>query len=1007
MASMTTGNQSLFQDVVSPTRGSKRENLNYTKRPLRVGLWNTRTIYKKGNKEQLVKELERYNIDICGVCETHLTGTDVEKIEGWTLINSGQEDIHAHGVGLVLSHRTRTSLLSYETINERIMKARLYARQVKMSIIIAYAPTEEAEEEIKDKFYEDLNAVTDSLPKHDIRIVIGDFNAKVGSDNSQWKTVMGQHGVGVLNDNGRRLVEFSAENDMIIGGTLFPHKTIHKTTWTSPDGITHNQIDHVMINGKWRKSLLDVRVYRGADIGSDHELVIAKVQLKLAAQKKTTKNKKLRSECLLLPQFQQDYEKKIASQFDTLSELTSEPDTDHEWQRFKKGIYDIAEETVGFHKKEHKKWISMETEDLIEKRREAKIMRDQKRTDESKCRYRELDKKVKTNAEKDWKKWIDDQAAALETASNNKNQREVFRKVNILTGKKGKNTLLVKDKSGNIIGDEKARLERWAEHFRELLNTEPPQEVLTNIDAEWDDLDIDLGDPSRGEVTRAVKRLKNNKAAGHDKITAEMLKAGGSKLHDWLTRVSIAVWRSEESPADWKRGVIIKLPQKGDLTICGNNRGITLLSVAGKVFCTIVLLRIRDAVDEHLRENQAGFRMGRSCVDQCFALRQVIEKSLEMQLPVKVNFIDFKAAFDSVHRDSLWKVLRSYGIPEKIVNIMRNTYEGSECCVRVDGEETSWFPVTAGVRQGCIWSPLLFGILIDWVLKNALDRNEMGIVIEKRRSSRYQAQRLADLDFADDIALIDETEERLQFSTSQVEEKGSRVGLTANAKKTQVMPITREPVELTITMGNGDKLEKVGKFVYLGSTMAADGDLTPELNYRIGRAADAFSRVSPILRHRKISMPTKMQIFHAVVITTLLYGAEAWNTTVQEEKRLSAFYRRCLRRIIGVTWQEKMTNEEVYRRTGQPPFICLLRRKRLTWLGHMVRMPPNRLPRRLLFWEPPGKRRPGRQRMRWRDAVTRDLKETTVTFDEAIRIAQDRVAWCNIVKALCGKTTTA
>ena len=115
-----------------------------------------------------------------------------------------------------------------------------------------------------DTFYEDMSTATDSLPKHDVRIVLGE----VGSDNSHWSAVMEKHGVGTQNNNGMRLIEYCAEHDLLIGGTLFDHRTIHKTTWRSPDNVTSNQIDHVMINGKWRKSLLDVRTYRRADIGS-------------------------------------------------------------------------------------------------------------------------------------------------------------------------------------------------------------------------------------------------------------------------------------------------------------------------------------------------------------------------------------------------------------------------------------------------------------------------------------------------------------------------------------------------------------------------------------------------------------------------------------------------------------------------------------------------------------------------------------------------------------------
>ena len=131
----------------------------------------------------------------------------------------------------------------------------------------------------------------------------------------------------------------------------------------------------------------------------------------------------------------------------------------------------------------------------------------------------------------------------------------------------------------------------------------------------------------------------------------------------------------------------------------------------------------------------------------------------------QINFIDFKAAFDSVHRESLWNILIMYGIPIKIVNIIRNTYEKSECCVQIDGEKTEWFEITAGVRQGCIWSPLLFLILIDYILKHSLYDNKLDMVLEKRISSRYPEQKLSDLAFADDIALLDKTRQNIKQLT--------------------------------------------------------------------------------------------------------------------------------------------------------------------------------------------------------------------------------------------------
>ena len=109
--------------------------------------------------------------------------------------------------------------------------------------------------------------------------------------------------------------------------------------------------------------------------------------------------------------------------------------------------------------------------------------------------------------------------------------------------------------------------------------------------------------------------------------------------------------------------MIITLPKKGDLSNCNNWRGITLLSVPGKVFCAVLLNRLKDSIDLKLREEQAGFRSGRSCSEQILTLRNIIEQSIEFNSSLYINFIDFKKAFDSVHRESVWEIAQIYGIP--------------------------------------------------------------------------------------------------------------------------------------------------------------------------------------------------------------------------------------------------------------------------------------------------------------------------------------------------------
>ena len=159
--------------------------------------------------------------------------------------------------------------------------------------------------------------------------------------------------------------------------------------------------------------------------------------------------------------------------------------------------------------------------------------------------------------------------------------------------------------------------------------------------------------------------------------------------------------------------MIVKLPKKGALNECGNWRGITLLSTPGRVFCSVLLNRLKNAIDARLREEQAGFRPGRSCSHQIFILRDIIEKSVEYNVAVNINFTDFKKAFDSVHRVTLWKILKSYGIPNKFINVFKNIYFKSSCCIKTANGNTNFFEICTGVRQGCILSPVLFSLAID------------------------------------------------------------------------------------------------------------------------------------------------------------------------------------------------------------------------------------------------------------------------------------------------------
>jgi len=121
-----------------------------------------------------------------------------------------------------------------------------------------HAPSEEKSEESKDSFYEELKQVFDHFPKYHMKMLLGGFDAKVGRENI-FKPTIGQESLHLdSNDNGVRLVNFATSKNLVVKSTMFPHRNIRKYTWTSPDGKTHNQIDHILIDRRWHSSVLDV-----------------------------------------------------------------------------------------------------------------------------------------------------------------------------------------------------------------------------------------------------------------------------------------------------------------------------------------------------------------------------------------------------------------------------------------------------------------------------------------------------------------------------------------------------------------------------------------------------------------------------------------------------------------------------------------------------------------------------------------------------------------------------
>ncbi|KAI8511970.1 hypothetical protein Bbelb_110700 [Branchiostoma belcheri] len=189
-------------------------------------------------------------------------------------------------------------------------------------------------------------------------------------------------------------------------------------------------------------------------------------------------------------------------------------------------------------------------------------------------------------------------------------------------------------------------------------------------------------------------------------------------------------------------------------------------------------------------------------------------------------------------------------------------------------------------------------------------------------------------------------------------------------------------------------VKNTGSFTYLGSTITADGHSHTEILSRLGKASSAFSRIQKVLKNGMLSLQNKLRIYQATVISILLYGSETWQIYAADQKRLNAFHTRCLRKILNISYLDRITNKEVYQRTNQTEVASMIRKRRFRWFGHVMRMGDNRMAKKILDWKPcGGKRSRGRPRLTWKADVEKDLEAVGSSWYRATTQAQQRTRW--------------
>ncbi|XP_073986277.1 uncharacterized protein [Rhodnius prolixus] len=781
----------------------------------------------------------------------------------------------------------KKDVIGFQPINDRICTLRLKGKFANLSLISVHAPTEDTEAETKEEFYAGLEQVYNRIPNHDVKLLLGDFNAKVGKEQD-YRPTIGLNSVHeVSNDNGCRLIDFATDKTLRVVSTSFPHKRIHLQTWISPDGVTRNQIDHILIDARHATNIQDVRSYRGADIDSDHLLVRAKLKQKVAirTQGKGVKRRLYNSERLRLEAEREAFRNKCE---ELLKEIVPTPSEGIEgrWKWIKESMQRAAEETLGIKRKETRNgWYDEEVEEVLKRRNEARQRMLVRRTRASAQEYRRERAKARLLCRKKKRELERSLVEQMQLDFDQKRGRKFYKAVKNIKDGYQPRTGCIESAEGRLMAGKEEVINRWMEYFQEVLNSQGGL-VLEEEDIALDD---DAEPPSMEDFDNVVETLKANKAPGEDSIEAEMVKLGGDRIRKEIYDLILEVWLEERMPREWASAMIFPIHKKGNRLKCSNYRGISLLSVVYKILATLITERVSIVAERVLGEYQCGFRKGRSTTDHIFTMRTVLESFYENNLDLHQLYVDFRMAYDSVSRTGLIRGMKLLGVPFKIIRLVRMTLNQTSAKVVIQGEVSTEFGVNVGLRQGDPVSPVLFNLVLEMALRRVTS-NPGGTIYNR------MTQHLA---YADDVVIIARSVSELKKEFLELEEGTAMCGLRVHEEKTKYMVTTRNERRLCDLEVGQHRFEGVGAFKYLGTTLTSKNEVGQDIRSRLTAGNKCLGALKRTLRKKDVSRKAKITIYKTVIRPVVMYGSETWTLTVAEEARLDCWERKVLRCLFG------------------------------------------------------------------------------------------------------------
>lgn len=487
----------------------------------------------------------------------------------------------------------------------------------------------------------------------------------------------------------------------------------------------------------------------------------------------------------------------------------------------------------------------------------------------------------------------------------------------------------------------------WQQHFQNVYSGGNESTCDNFVEPCSADVSIPQLDKPIGEdeVREAIRNLKLGKAAGLDNVCGEFLKCAEDVVSPFLTKFYNRLFDLGYFPVSWCKSVVIPLFKKGDENLPDNYRGISLLSIVGKVFTAVLNKRLYLwAEDEDkISAEQAGFRKGYSTIDHIFTLVSLIRNKLNDKRGGKVYaaFIDYRKAFDSVDRNKLWQTLQEMKTSTKYLTLFKSMYNSVQACVRWDGELSEFFHCPSGVRQGCLLSPLIFSLFIAEVADCVRLAGKHGIQLIPGGNELFL------LLFADDIVLLSSTPTGLQNQLNNLENASKKLGLEVNLEKTKVMVFRKGGFLANCERWfyDGKLLEVVNRYKYLGFMLTTKlSDVSACEEYASKAKGKVFDILKTMWALGNLNAKIFFQLFDAQIKPMLLYASEVWGLLKLDIIETAHLF--ACKRFLSVS--DKTPNAMVYGETGRYPLYIDASIASIRYWLKLVSMPASRIPKQAL-----------------------------------------------------------